>query len=138
MANFNRVFLLGRLTRDPELRYTKAGVPVAEFSLVVNREYMDAKHQRVSKPCFVDVLAWRRTAELVSEYLRKGSEVFVDGRLEYETWDGQDGQRRSKLRVVAENIQFLGSGAGKKGAAPEPPATEPETPATHEDEELPF
>ncbi|MFC1587337.1 single-stranded DNA-binding protein [Planctomycetota bacterium] len=108
MANFNKVFLLGRLTRDPELRYTKSGIPVAEFTIAVNREYTDSKNKRVSKACFVDVLAWRRTAELVSQYLGKGSELFVEGRLEYETWESNDGHHRSKIRVVAESIQFLG------------------------------
>lgn len=137
MSNFNKVLLLGRLTADPELRYTKSGIPVAEMRMVVNREYTDSKNQRVSKPCFVDVLAWRRTAELVSEYLRKGSELFVEGRLEYETWETQDGQRRSKLRVVAEHVQFIGGRKGGKTGDDQPPP-ESKTLPSLDDEEIPF
>jgi single-strand DNA-binding protein len=112
MANLNKVFLIGNLTRDPELRYTPSGAAVTEFGLAVSRQFTDSSGERRENTCFVDIQMWGRQAEVANEYLRKGRPLFVEGRLDYSTWEGQDGQKRSKLRVVAENFQFLGSREG--------------------------
>ena len=112
MANYNRVLLIGNLTRDPELRYTPSGTAVAEFGLAVNRTWSGRDGQKQEDTCFVDITAWAKQAELINEYCRKGRPLFIEGRLQYDTWEGKDGQRRSKLRVVVENFQFLGSRSG--------------------------
>lgn len=116
MANLNRVFLIGRLTRDPELRYTQNGTAVAEFGLAINRNYTTSSGEKREETTFVDVIVWQRKAELICEYMSKGRTIFVEGRLELDKWETQDGQKRSKLRVVADNFQFLG-GPGRGGAA---------------------
>lgn len=107
MSNFNKVLLMGRLTRDPELRYTPQGTAVSEIGLAVNREYT-AGNERRKDTTFVDITFWARQAEIICQYLKKGDPLFVEGRLSLHTWETQDGQRRSKLRVVAENFQFVG------------------------------
>src|SRR5215218_11287099 len=108
MVSFNRVVLAGNLTRDPELRFTKEGVPVAGFGLAVNR--VRSKSDEVD---FFDVSAWRELGETIANYKKKGDPVLVEGRLQYRSWKAQDGSKRSKVDVVADNIQFLGSGAGR-------------------------
>jgi single-strand DNA-binding protein len=110
MVAFNRVVLTGNLTRDPELRFTREGVPVAGFGLAVNR--VRSKSEEVD---FFDVSAWRELGETVANYKKKGDPILLEGRLQYRTWEAQDGSgaKRSKVDVVADNIQFLGSGAGK-------------------------
>ena len=108
MANLNKVFLIGRLTRDPELRYTQSGTAVAEFGLAVNRNFTTSAGEKREETTFVDVIVWRRRAEVICEYLGKGSPIFIEGRLELDTWETQDGQKRSKIRVVTDNFQFLG------------------------------
>ncbi|MBA3491090.1 MAG: single-stranded DNA-binding protein [Rubrobacteraceae bacterium] len=108
MVSFNRVVLAGNLTRDPELRFTKEGVPVASFGLAVNR--VRSKNDDVD---FFDITAWRELGETVTNYKKKGDPILVEGRLQYRTWEAQDGSKRSKVDVVADNVQFLGSGAGK-------------------------
>lgn len=147
MANLNKVFLIGRLTRDPELRYTQGGTAVAEFGLAINRSYTTSSGEKREETTFVDIIVWRRRAELVCEYLSKGSPIFIEGRLELDAWETPDGQKRSKLRVVADNFQFLAGGGGRPGEggkkAP-PPANQPEISEPHEDEppfpqeDLPF
>lgn len=125
MANYNKVLLMGRLTRDPELRYTQGGTAVAEFSIAINRTFKTAEGERREEATFVDVTVWRRQAETCAEYLGKGRSVFVEGRLELDKWETQEGQKRSKLRVVADNVQFLGPpSGGKKGSAAEPSGAE--------------
>ena len=120
MASYNRVILLGNLTRDPELRYIPSGTAVAEVGLAVNDRYKNAEGQWVDQPTFVDVTLWARTAEVASEYLSKGSPVLIEGRLKLDSWETPEGQKRSKLRVVAEKMQMLGSrGAGGGGPAGE-------------------
>ena len=109
MANYNKVLLMGNLTRDPELKYTGGGQALAEFGLAVNRQWRTPAGEQQEETTFVDITVWGRQAETVTEYLSKGRPVFVEGRLQYDTWEGQDGQKRSKLRVVAERVQFLGS-----------------------------
>jgi single-strand DNA-binding protein len=124
MSNFNKVLLMGRLTRDPELRYTPQGTAVSEIGLAVNREYT-AGNERRKETTFVDVTFWTRQAEIICQYLKKGDPLFLEGRLSLHTWETQDGQRRSKLRVVAENFQFVGGrsegdsrGGGGRGSSP--------------------
>ncbi len=121
MANLNKVFLIGRLTRDPELRYTGSGTAVVEFGLAVNRNYTDSGGERKEQTCFVDIQAWARQAEVINEYMRKGRQIFVEGRLDLSQWENQEGQKRSKLRVIIENFQFLGGredGGGGGGGGP--------------------
>lgn len=106
MSNYNKVLLMGRLTRDPELRYTQQGTPVADISIAVNREYTVGNERR-KDTAFVDVTAWRRQAEIICQYLNKGSPLFVEGHLVMDSWEGQDGQKRSKLKVVLDGFQFI-------------------------------
>ena len=108
MANLNKVLLLGRLTRDPQLKYTSNGTPVADLSLAINRFWSGQDGKRNEETTFVDVTLWSRQAELAAEYLSKGREVFIEGRLKFDQWDTPEGQRRSKLSVVAESMQFIG------------------------------
>jgi len=114
MANYNKVILMGNLTRDPEKRFTPNGAAVTEFGLAVNRVYRTQNGERREETCFVDISAWGRTGETCEQYLRKGRPVLVDGRLQYSSWDGPDGKKRSKLTVVADVVQFLG-GPGEGG-----------------------
>ena len=109
MASLNKVMLIGNLTRDPEIRYTPKGTAVAELGLAVNRRYTADNGEKREEVTFVDVTLWGRTAELAGEYLRKGRPVYIEGRLQLDTWDDkQTGQKRSKLRIVGEEMQFLG------------------------------
>lgn len=116
MANLNKVLLMGNLTRDPEVRYTPKGTAVAELGLAVNRIYSGENGEKREEVTFVDVTVWGRTAENVGEYLKKGRPVFIEGRLQLDSWeDKQSGQKRNKLKVVADNVQFLGSRGGSGG-----------------------
>lgn len=118
MVSMNRVILAGNLTRDPELRFTGEGVPVCGFGLAVNR--VRSKNEEVD---FFDVSAWRELGEAVANYKTKGDPVLIEGRLQFRTWEAQDGSKRSKVDVVADNVQFLGkreapsSGSGTTAAA---------------------
>src|SRR5262245_40463954 len=120
MASFNRVILLGNLTRDPQVKYTPSGTALAELGLAVNRYWFDKQtNSRREETTFVDVTLWGREAEVAGEYLAKGRPVLIEGRLQLDTWDDkQTGQKRSKLRVVGERMQMLGSrgeGGGGRG-----------------------
>jgi single-strand DNA-binding protein len=115
MSNLNKVFLMGRLTRDPELRYTPQGIPVSDLGLAVNREFTPQGGEKKKDTLFIDVTVWRKHAELCCQYLKKGSPLFIEGRLALDSWEGQDGQKRSRIRVVADNFQFIGGGAGGSG-----------------------
>lgn len=116
MANLNKVLLLGNLTRDPELRYTPKGTAVADLSLAVNRRVSDGNGNWSDETTFVDVTVWGNTAENAQKFLAKGRGVFIEGRLQLDTWeDKQSGQKRSKLKVVGENVQFLPDGRGGSG-----------------------
>lgn len=114
MASFNRVVLLGNLTRDIELRFTPGGTPVTEVGLAVNDRRKNQAGEWVEEATFVDITLWGRTAEVASEYLGKGSQVLIEGRLKLDTWE-TDGQKRSKLRVIGERMQMLGSRSGSGG-----------------------
>jgi single-strand DNA-binding protein len=118
MANLNRVLLIGNLTRDPEIRYTPKGTPVTEIALAVNRVYSGEDGEKKEETTFVDVTLWARQAEIAVQYLKKGRPVFIEGRLQLDSWDDkQTGQKRSRLRVVAENLQLLGSRQEGEGSA---------------------
>ncbi len=109
MANFNKVILVGNLTRDIELRHTQGGQALAKFGMAINRKYR-AGEETKEQTCFVDLTAWGKQAEILAQYVGKGSPLFIEGRLEYSTWESQEGGKRSKLEVVVENFQFLGGG----------------------------
>ena len=106
MASFNKVILMGNLTRDPELRFTSQGTAVASFGLAVHRKFKQGKEWK-DDVCFVDIAVWAKQGENCEQYLSKGSLVLVEGRLNYRTWEAEGGQKRSKLEVVANNVQFL-------------------------------
>ena len=114
MASFNKVILLGNLTRDPELRYTPNGIPVATFGMAMNRRSGQGD-ERKEEVCFVDIVVFGREAETSSEYLSKGRQALIEGRLQWRSWEGQDGQKRSKHEVVAERIQFMPRGGREEG-----------------------
>lgn len=116
MASLNKVFLLGNLTRDPDLRALPSGSAVCEFGIAVNRRYMSGNGQEVEEPCFVDIVVWGRSAESCKQYLEKGSQVMIEGRLQLDQWEDRNGGgKRSRLRVVAEQVQFLSRRPGGDG-----------------------
>jgi single-strand DNA-binding protein len=146
MASFNKVILLGNLTRDPEVRYTPKGTAVTDLGLAVNRTYTADNGEKREEVTFVDVTFWGRTAEVAGEYLKKGRPVFVEGRLQLDSWDDKtSGQKRTKLKVIGENMQMLGAPRGGGGdedggprssrPAPPPKAAVPSAP---DDDEIPF
>jgi len=128
MASFNRVILVGNLTRDPNVRYTPGGTAVCEIGLAVNERRKNQSGEWVDEVVYVDVTLWGRTAEVAGEYLTKGAPVLIEGRLRMDTWE-KDGEKRSKLRVVAERMQMLGprgaqNNTGTRPAASKAPAPE--------------
>ena len=152
MASFNKVILLGNLTRDPEVRYTPKGSAVCDLGIAINRQYTLDSGEKREEVTFVDVVLWARLAEIAGEYLKKGRPVFIEGRLQLDTWDDkQSGQKRSKLRVIGETMQLLGgrppgagggtaeSGEGKESrpakTTPPPKAAEK---AESDEDEIPF
>jgi single-strand DNA-binding protein len=152
MANFNKVILAGNLTRDPEVRYTPKGTAIAKLGMAINRTWKNEAGETKEEVTFVDVDAFGRTAEVISQYLKKGRPILVEGRLKFDQWDDkQTGQKRSRLGVILENFQFLDSGRGDGGgggssrsqasappsAPASPDAPEPEGPAPEEDD-VPF
>ncbi|HYP17258.1 MAG TPA: single-stranded DNA-binding protein [Opitutus sp.] len=111
MANFNKVYLIGNLTRDPELRVTPKGTAICQFGLAVNRQFKDESGAMRDDTTFVDIEAWGKQGETISKYCTKGRPLFVEGRLKLDQWeDKASGQKRSKLKVVLEGFQFLGGG----------------------------
>jgi len=107
-SNLNKVFLMGNLTRDPELRYLPSGTAVTNFTIAINRVYTLQTGEKKEETTFMRIVVWARRAETCGEYLSKGSSVFVEGRLQSRSWEGQDGQKRNTVEVVADNVQFLG------------------------------
>ena len=105
MPSYNKVILVGNLTKDPELKYTQSGTAVANICLAMSRKYKDKE-----EVCFVDVAAWGKMAETISQYLQKGSPLLVEGRLQLDRWETQDGQKRSKIKVVCEGFPRCGAG----------------------------
>lgn len=120
MANFNKVMLMGNLTRDPEIKYTPKGMAITQLGLAVNRVWSNEAGERQEEVTFIDVEMFGRKAEVAAEYLKKGRPVFIEGRLKLDTWDDKtSGQKRSKLKVVGENMEFIGGreagGGGREG-----------------------
>ncbi len=117
MASVNKVILIGNLTRDPEVRFTPKGTAVCDMAIAVNRRYVnEGTGERVEEVTFLDIVLWGKQAELAGQYLAKGRSVYVDGRLQMDTWeDKATGQKRSKIRIVCENMQFLGGPGGGGG-----------------------
>lgn len=150
MASFNKVILLGNVTRDPEIRYTPKGTAVTELGVALNRVFTSDNGERREEVTFVEVTLWGRTAEIAGEYLKKGRPVLIEGRLQLDTWDDkQSGQKRSKLKVVADTLQLIGgrpgggaapSGEGDEGRQSGRPSAPPKsaTPAEAEEDEIPF
>ena len=152
MASFNKVILLGNLTRDPEVRYTPKGSAVCDLGIAINRQYTLDSGEKREEVTYVDVVLWSRLAEIAGEYLKKGRPIFIEGRLQLDTWDDkQSGQKRSKLRVIGETMQLLGRPPGASGGAAEgaeggkearstKPAPPPKAGAAAEpdDDEIPF
>ena len=144
-GDINRVTLVGRLTRDPELRHLPSGSPVLEFGLAVNGRQQDSGGTWVDKPNFFDVKVYGNQAEFLSQYLQKGRRVGIDGRLDWRSWEAQDGTKRSKVDVVAQTVQFLDSrGEGEAGAGgsyiPADPSATPagDFPSSPTDDDIPF
>lgn len=121
MASFNKVILLGNLTRDPQLRYLPSNMAVCEFGVAVNRRWRDKDGNQKEETCFVDISAWGRQGETINQYMTKGRSILIEGHLKFDSWTGQDGQKRSKLSVVVDNFQFVG-GRGDQGAPGGAPA----------------
>jgi single-strand DNA-binding protein len=157
MANFNKVYLMGNLTRDPEMRVTPKGTAICQFGLAISRSWKDESGQTREETAFVDIEAWGKQGEVISKYCTKGRPLFVEGRLKFDQWeDKTSGQKRSKLKVVLENFQFIGGrgdgapgsgpGAGggdaaEPGDGPSPskgPARGPSAPKDAVDEDVPF
>ncbi len=111
----NKVFLIGRLTRDPELRYTSSNIPSASFSLAVDRTFTNQNGEREAD--FINIVVWRKQAENVKNYLSKGSQVAIDGHIQTRSYDGQDGQKRYVTEVIADNVQFLGTKGSNNGGS---------------------
>jgi single-strand DNA-binding protein len=139
MASYNKVILVGNLTRDPELRYIASGQAVAKLGLAVNRKYKTKEGEQREETTFVDCTAWARAAEIICEYVKKGDPILIEGRLQYRTWeDKETGAKRSKLDVVIENFQFLSRGPGGRkpdaeGSTPQGDEMEPLS-----DDDIPF
>lgn len=157
MANVNKVILIGNVTRDPELKYTPKGTAVTDLGLAVNRYYTLDGGEKREETTFVDVTLWGRQAEIAGQYLKKGSPVYVEGRLQMDSWeDKQTGQKRNRLRVVAENLQLLGNrpagsrppldsgyesppAAAAMASSPPPFSGQPARPSSQpDDDDIPF
>ncbi len=159
MANLNKVMLIGNLTRDPELRHTPKGTAVTELGLAINRVWFDDNKQKQEETTFVDVTFWGRQAESIQQYLSKGRPIFVEGRLQLDSWDDKEtGKKRSKLRIIGESFQFIdskpsggGGGGGDYSERPQqsssasqqrsgPPQGASAAPANdyQEDDDIPF
>jgi single-strand DNA-binding protein len=139
--SLNKVFLMGNLTRDPELKYTPQGTAVCDFSIAINEKFKSKDGSWQEKVHYIDIQAWARQAETCGEYLKKGRPVFVEGRLQQDRWE-QDGQKRNKIRVNALRVMFLGQGGGAPAGGGTPEAAEAPTEAGSEpgpgDQEPPF
>jgi len=120
MAYYNKVILIGNLTRDPQMSYLPSQTPVVEFGLAINRRWRGQDGQQRDETCFIDCRAYGRSAETINQYMVKGRSILIEGRLQFDTWEGKDGTRRSKHRVVVENFQFVspGGAGGQRGPRP--------------------
>ena len=120
MANYNKIILVGNLTRDPQLSYLPSQTPVVEFGLAVNRKWKDQSGQQREDVCFIDCRAYAKSAEILNQYMSKGRQILIEGRLQFDQWTDKDGNKRSKHRVFVENVQFLDTRQqGGQGYAPQ-------------------
>ena len=157
MASYNKVILIGNLTRDPEMKYIPSGTAVTNFGLAMNERYTDRQTgEQKDSPCFVDIVAWGRQAEVISEYFSKGRPILIEGSLQYDSWEAEDGTKRNKLRVRLHRFEFVGGRRDEDGmgdgyadaqpaAAPtqsgsyqEPPAPEASSAPSATDDDIPF
>ena len=125
MASYNKVLLMGNLTKDPELRYTPQGAAVANLRMAVNRRYRDKNQELKEEVCFITAVVWNKQAETCNQYLHKGSSLFVEGRLQSRSWEDNTGAKRSVIEVRAERVQFMGTAPAKPQAQAAAPAQEP-------------
>ncbi len=133
MASFNKVLLIGNLTKDPELRYTPQGIAVVNLRMAVNRKFKNKNQELKEETCFITAVAWDKQAETCNQYLHKGSSLLVEGRLQSRSWEDNNGQKRSVIEVRAERVQFLGAPSPKAAAAPqEEHAAEEQAPSTQD------
>lgn len=137
MGSMNRVFLMGNLTRDPELRQTTSGTAVSDLGLAVSEKFRNKAGELVETKCFVDIVAWDRQAEACSQYLSKGAPVIVEGRLQLDQWQTESGEKRSRLRVRADRVQFLGRGKAPESLG-DTQITAAVSPVQEENDALPF
>ena len=145
MASFNKVILLGNLTRDPQLSYLPSQTPVVEFGLAINRKFKKQDGSQGEEVCYVDCQMFGKRAEVINKYVKKGNPLFVEGRLKFDSWQGKDGQKRSKLRVFVENFEFISSGGQKSGGGGQssggqdtPPVAPPGDMGFGADDDIPF
>jgi single-strand DNA-binding protein len=143
MTGFNRVVLVGNLTRDPQLRQIPSGTAVADMGLATNERYRNREGEMAESTCFVDIVAWGKQAESCNQYLAKGSPVLIEGRLQYDQWQTAEGQKRSKLRVRADRIRFMGKAAGaeqgrQSEGIPAPVSPDEASTAAESDDKGPF
>ncbi|NQS97474.1 MAG: single-stranded DNA-binding protein [candidate division Zixibacteria bacterium] len=142
MASLNKVILIGNLGQDPELKYTPSGVAVCTFSIATKRTWNDQDGNRQEKTDWHNIKIWRKQAEIAAEYLKKGKQVCIEGRLETHSWE-QDGQKKYMTEIIAQNFQMLGKkddsgGGSERPQSSETPPSEPEEGSTKEDDDLPF
>ncbi len=146
MANYNKVILVGNLTRDPQMSYLPSQTPVTEFGLAINRRWKGKDGEQREETCFVDCKCYARQAEVLNQYMSKGRPILVEGRLRFSSWEDKTGQKRNKLRVVVERFQFLGGRPAGAAAGPEaaqppvpsaPPSAPPEPPIVPGDHDEP-
>ena len=144
MPNFNKVYLMGNLTRDPEMRTTPKGTSVCQFGMAVSRIYNNSNGERQEETTFVDIEAWGRQAETISKYVNKGNPLFVEGRLKLDTWENNEGEKRSRMKVVLEVFEFIsqrGEGGGfSNGSVPDarPSSSAPTQKSEDIEEDVPF
>jgi len=140
MANFNKIFLMGNLTRDPQLSYLPSQTAVVDFGIATNRQWTSSEGTQRQETCFIDCRAFGRMAENINKYLNKGRPVFLEGRLTFDSWTAQDGSKRSKHRVTVENFQFLPGGAPNRTERDEQPVidTNDQRPQKNLEDDIPF
>lgn len=146
LAELNRVFIIGRLTRDPEVRQTSNGTPVTNFTIAINRKYKSLSGELKEDTTFVGIVAWQKLAELCKQFLAKGRAVLVEGKMQNRSWETEDGQKRSTLEIRADRIEFLdrepraagASGSSPEGGSPEGQPNGPDPSPDKSDDDLPF
>jgi single-strand DNA-binding protein len=136
MANFNKILLIGNLTRDPQLSYTPNQTPVVDFGLATNRKWTGQDGSQREETCFVDCRMFGKRAEVINKYCKKGNPLFIEGRLTFDSWEAQDGSKRSKHRVTVMNFEFLGGGGGSAGQSVN--RTETEAKQQTSEDDIPF